>query len=482
MPSSQRNLADVAVALLVALAATALFAATTFERVFGGDGKFLAESIAWLDRSWPSYHNTLYLPAAQAYAALAPRGLLAAGDDPLAVGKSLSALAAGIGVACSFLVCRLLGAARWAALAGVAMVAFAPGLWFFGAAIEVHAQHFATVAACALATILLPWRRPVLAAAAAAVVFVIPSLSHQTSPLLGPGWILLVQCARRRVGAAFSWPALFAVGVALLLAVGLGHVLVQWRRGLGLGADPAGLAATVSAWHRGFSPQLVMSEVVEPLFLIVPVAVVACSWRAIDPWLRACGALIVSLPIFGVLWWGIAERGGYLLGGAFVFAVLAARLWSAMPRRLAVGSAALAVAVQAWAGWRYVEEYAAGGLRVEDRVALVRSNLAAGGVLLACNDNGPSVELWLTDRREYDLRPSLVLGWSQEEWFATVRRQVTGFLGAGSVALDVSYRNHSELAPGVRDRMSQLEAALRQDCRVTEIADPSWPMLLLARR
>src|SRR5262245_12190583 len=224
--------ADVAIAALLAAAVAGLHAATSFGRVWSGDGRLVAEWTVTLDVS-ERYHNALYMPAAWLCNALLPRGLLAAADDPLALAKSLSAASAGVGAAFSYLCCRVLGSKRWAGVAGTALFCVSPGLWFFGSAIEVHAQHFAVVAFCACATLVLPWQRPVLAMALAWSVFVVASLSHQTAPLLGPGWILLVQIARRRVAPAFSVKALLAVGAALLAAVALGHMLVQWRRGLG---------------------------------------------------------------------------------------------------------------------------------------------------------------------------------------------------------------------------------------------------------
>lgn len=473
--------ADCAIALLLAVAIAALHFATSMGRVFGGDGAMLSLWTASPEHAYHQYHNTLYLPAARLCAAVLPRGLLTAPDDPLAVAKVLSAAAAGIGCAFSFLCCRLLGAKRWTAVAGTALIGVAPGLWFFGSTIEVHAVHFAVVAFSALVTLVLPWRRPVLATALAAAVFVIPCLSHQTAPLLGPGWILLVQCARRRVGPPFSPMALLAIGAALLAAVAVGHVLVQWQRGLGFGMDPGGLAATVEGWYRGFRPRLVWTEVLEPLFVCVPVAFVACCWRGIDRWLRACAALTLLSLIAGVLWWGITERGGYLLGGAFLLAALSACLWSVLPRRIAVATAVLAIGVQAVAGWHYLRDYDS-GYQVEDRVARVRTHLGTSGVLLSCNNNAPSITLWLPGVHEHSLATSLLQGAPVDAWFAAVYPLVLGCVSTGPLALEASYRNRSDFTDHLREGMSRVEAALRRDCRVTEFADPWWPLLVIEKR
>ncbi|HZN40736.1 MAG TPA: hypothetical protein VFD82_18165 [Planctomycetota bacterium] len=473
--------ADVAIAALLAVAVAGLHAATSFGRVWSGDGRLLAEWTVRLDVS-ERYHNALYVPAAWLCDALLPRGLLAAADDPLALAKSLSSASAGVGAAFSYLCCRLLGSARWAGVAGTALFCVSPGLWFFGSAIEVHAQHFAVVAFCALATLVLPWRRPVVATALATAVFLLPCLSHQTAPLLGPGWILLVQCARRRVGPPFSVKALLAVGAALLAAVVCGHMLVQWRRGLGFAMNLFGAAAEVGVWHQGFRPSLVWTEVLWPLFLCVPVALIACCWRAIDPWLRACGALTLASLIAGVLWWGIMENGGYLLGAGFVLAALVASLWSVLPRRAAVATAVLAVGAQFLAGWHYVRDFDAGGFQVEDRVRQVRAHLGTRGVLLSCNDNAPNIAIWLPAVQEHTLIPTLIDEGPMEAWFATIYPVLLGCLDAGPLALDASYRFRPDFPDRLKNRLSLVEAALRRDCRVTEFDDPCWPLLVLEKR
>lgn len=473
--------ADVAIAALLAAAVAGLHAATSFGRVWSGDGRLLAEWTVRLDPS-ERYHNALYMPAAWLCAALLPRGLLAAADDPLAVAKSLSAASAGLGALSSYLCCRLLGCRRWAGVAGTALFCVSPGLWFFGSAIEVHTQHFAVVACCALVTLVLPWRRPVLATVLVTAVFLLACLSHQTAPLLGPGWILLVQIARRRVAPAFSVKALVAVGAALLAAVALGHMLVQWRRGFGFALDPFGIAATIDVWHQGFSLGLVWTEVLWPLLLCVPVAFVACGSRAIDPWLRACGALTLSALIAGVLWWGVMENGGYLLGAGCVLAALAASLWSVLPRRAAVVTAVLAVGAQFLTGWNYVRDFDAGGFQVEDRVRQVRAHLGTKGVLLSCNDNAPNITIWLPAVKEHTLIPTLIDEGPMEAWFATIYPWLLAFVDTGPLALDASYRLRLDFPERLKSRLSLVEAALRRDCRVTEFDDPSWPLLLVEKR
>ncbi|HEX6812531.1 MAG TPA: hypothetical protein VF384_12975 [Planctomycetota bacterium] len=481
MPS-RPFVADCAIALLLAVAVAALHSATSFGRLYGIDGKFLSEWTADPEHADWRYHNTLYLPAARLCAALLPRGLLAAADDPLAVGKSLSALAAAVGAACSYLCCRLLGSKRLAGVAGTALIAVSPGVWFFGSAIEVHAQHFATVAFCALVTLLLPWRRPVLATALAATVFVIPCLSHQTAPLLAPGWILLIQCARRRVGPPFSPAVLLAVGAAVLVAVGIGHVLVQWRRNLGLGMDPGGLAQLVSVSYHGFRPGLVWSEVLAPQFLCMPIAIVACCWRTIDPWLRACASLTLTSLIAGVMWWGVAEDGGYLLGASFLLAALAASLWSVLPGRIAMATAVLAIGAQAFAGFCRVRDFDAAGFQIDDRAARVKAHLGTSGVLLSCNDHTPDIAIWLPAVHEHGLIPSLMLEGPLDQWVAAVHTMALGFVNAGPLAFDTSYRWRHDFPDRVKNGLSRLEAALRADCRVTEFDDPSWPLLLIEKR
>ncbi len=481
-PQPRCDWRDVAFALALAIGTVALGAALQLGRIYGNDGAMLADWTALPERAYHQYHNTLYLPAASLVERVVPPTLLAAADDPLWVAKSLSSLAAGIGILFTFLCCRWIGIPRAASAAGTGLLAVSPVAWFFGATIEVHSLHFAVVAAAAWVTVVAPWRRPGVALAITAVVFVVPYLSHQSAPVLGPGWILWVQCARRRVAAAFSLRALFGIGVVLLLALLVGHMLVQWRRGLGFGADFGGVATTVGQWRRPFTWAIVGTAVVMPLGLMLPLVAVASCRRAIDGWLRAT-VLVVQVPLAAcVVWWGIAEQGGYLLGPAVLLAVAVAAWLATLPHGMSVAIAVAAIAGQAWLGQKCIRDFDGEGFQLEERAARVRTGLGEHGLLVSCNDNAPNVAIWFRGVNEINLLGSLAHEVPLDTWWSTVQPVLAGFGTVDRFLVDVSFRLRPDLPDRVRDGMLRLESALRADWKVTELPHPSWPMWLVAKK
>lgn len=472
---------DVAIAALLALAATWLYSRTLLGRIYGNDGAMLADWTAFPERAYWQYHNTLYLPIARAIDAVLPRGWITAPGDPLAVAKATSVLCGALALACVYACCRRLGAPRAASAFGTALLAVSPVLWFFAAAIEVHTQHLLVVSTCAFGTLLLPWRSPVPAVALAALLFVLPCLSHQSAPVLGPGWILLCQCARRRTGPPFSWPALFGIGLALLAAVVVGHVLVQHVRGLGAGVDFGGLAETVAGWRRAFVLDVVWEALLAPLGLLLPLLLAA--WCAgIDRWWRAA-AMALLVPLGGcVLWWGVAERGGYLLGPAFAIAASVAALWARLPRRPALALAALALVAQGTYGFVDVRGFDAEGFQLEQRIARLREHLGPTGLVVSANDNAPNAQAWLPGVQEINLFPTLAKPVDAEVWLAALRPLRDALLGADRVVVDVSWRRRTDLPAHVVVALDRFTAVLADEHRVTELDDPSWPLLRLERR
>lgn len=481
MESPRPTLVDLLVAAALGVLAALLYAATLLGRIYGNDGAMLADWTALPERAYHHYHNTLYLPAAALLDAVLPRGWLVAAEDPLAVAKSLSVVGAAIGLSCAYLCCRWLGASRLASVAATLLLGVSPVLWFFGVAIEVHSLHFLVVTFAALTTLVAPWHRPALATAITALVFLLPYLSHQSAPVLGPGWLLLVQVARRRVGPSFPLRTLVLIGVVLVLSLLLGHMLVQWRRGMGFGLDPGSVLTTVGGWRKPFTPSIVWEALLAPLCLLVPVAFVAACWRGLDRWLRACAA-VTMVPMIGcVLWWGIPEQGGYLLGPAFLLAALAATWWTKLPRGLWPAVAACLV-VQTYCGWRCVRDFDRGGFQLEARVARVREHLGTSGFVLSANDNAPNLAAWLPAVQEINLFPTLAYDSPVETWFQGIQPVLQGLAGTGRFVFDTSYRLRTDLHDRVRDSLARLEAALRADHRVTELADPSWPLWLVEKK
>lgn len=476
---------DVGIAVLLGALATWLYAATSLHCIYGNDGAMLGDWTALPERAYRQYHNTLYLPCADLLRCVLPKGGVVAADDPLWLAKSLSAIAGGLGLACCYGACRALGSARGRSVFAVVLLAVTPGLWFFGAAIEVHTQHFAVVAATALLTLWLPWQRPWLALPLACVLFVLPYLSHQSAPTLGPAWILLLQSARRRVAPAFSWAALFGLGMALLAALGLGHLLVQWQRGLGFAFGVGGVADTVVAWRRALTPAVVVEAVVAPLALWLPLTAWALRQRRADGWLRASVLACYAPLTASVLWWGVAERGGYLLGPAFLLAMLlAAALPAANERRATTWRLAmlLVVLVQAALAWSFVRGFDQAGALLAARAERVASVLGERGLVLSCNDNAPTIALWLPQVQETPLLPTLANDAPLDVWIAGLEPLLQGFVASGPVVLDVSYRLRSDLPDRVRDATMRLEQRLRERFAVSEHAFADWPLWRLTAK
>ncbi|HZN41795.1 MAG TPA: hypothetical protein VFD82_23525 [Planctomycetota bacterium] len=474
---------DLAIALVLCLLSAALYSTTRLGRIYGNDGAMLSDWFAFPDRAYLGYHNVLYLPAAWWLQAALPAGLLAPADDPVAVLQALSRWYGAIGTAFTYLCCRRLGAGPWASVAGTGLLAVSPVLWFFGSAVELHTLHFAVVTACAWITLAAPWQRPVLATTLTAAVFWLPYLTHQSTPILGPGWVLLVQCARARSTAAFRPLALFLVGTTLLLSLTLGHLLSNWLRGFGLTLNPDFVVTTVGGWRHAFTPSIVWEAFLGPLFLLVPVTIAALCVRRVDHWLRWCGAVFLVPGVGCVLWWGIPENGGYLLGQSWVMAVLVAALASRLPRRVAIPSALVLLALQAWAGFHFVRDFDREGFQIAERVDRVRQHLGGKGLVLSSNDNAPSVKIYLPGVEELNARLYLVpVEIPLPVWFSVFYEMVKTGSGGGKFLFDTSYQLRSDLPPRMSESSKMLEEAIRRDFRVTELAHASWPMWLVEPR
>lgn len=475
---------DAFVALLLALAAATLYAATGLGRIYGNDGAMLAKWTALPEFAYREYHNTLYLPAADLLRHVLPGALLADAAGPLWLARSLSILPAALGLAFTFACCRLLGATRAASTFATSLLAVSPALWFFGAAIEVHALHFLIVAFCACVTLVAPWQRPGLALAITAAAFVLPYLSHQSAPTLGPGWILLVQCARRRRGPPFRWRTLFGIGVVLLVALVCGHMLVQWQRGRGVGLDFADTLHTVGVWRRTFQPAVLNEALVAPFAVLVPLLLMAAVRHDVDGWLRGAAG-VTLLPLLAcVAWWGIPERGGYLLGPAFLMAALLAALWTALPRRAATIGAAAAITAQALVGWHDVRDFDGEGFQLTDRAARVQQAIGDHGFVLSCNDNAPPITIWLPAAKELNLGDVLAGGLDQPlaKLLAASRPLLQLLTTNTTFVLDRSYTRRRDAPPRLLEFMADVEAQLSAQWQVAERDDPSWPLWVLTRR
>jgi hypothetical protein len=186
--------------------------------------------------------------------------------------------------------------------------------------------------------------------------------------------------------------------------------------------------------------------------------------------------------IGGVLWWGIPERGGYLLGPAFLLACLLALAGSRATRLGAAGMATAAILVQAALAWPFVHGFDLEGSALDDRVARIRSVLGESGHVLSCNDNAPTVQLWLPGVQETALLSGLANDLPLAVLQDGLRPIVQRLVRQGRLVVDVSYRLRTDMIDRVREATAAFEQMLRAEYRVTESPDPVWPLLLVEPR
>jgi hypothetical protein len=240
---------------------------------------------------------------------------------------------------------------------------------------------------------------------------------------------------------------------------------------------------TVGLWRHEFTPSIVWEAFLGPLFLLVPATIAALCLRRVDHWQRWCGAVLLVPAVGCVLWWGIAERGGYLLGQSWIMAVLVAALLSRLPRRVAAVGALVVFAIQAWAGFHFVRDFDREGFQITERVARVREHLGNKGLVLSSNDNAPDVSIYLPGVQELNAREYLVpVEIPLNDWFPVFYAILKSKTGGGKFLFDVSYQLRDDLPPRMSESAKMLEEAFRRDFRVTELAHPSWPMWLVEPR
>jgi len=311
-----KRLATLLIALLLAFACAALYEASQ-QRTLVDDGFDLG---TYLDSHEPHrriWMHVLYLPLGRLVAAAG------AGPGPYHVLGMLSAVAGALGLAALWLALRANGARISIAFTLALITGLTPVVWFYSTTVEVHAVHFAFVSIALCTVLLVPWRRTVLAHALASLACSGLFLSHQTGVLLVPALALLSLHAQRRQGLELDTRrALLRLvgcyGLATLLAIGL----ERWLRGGGDARTPlefirvyGGESASLGWWTR---------ELLVPLGLLLPLALVALALRQGSLELRRAvgAALLVAIAFFG--WWGVETRGGYFIGLVPFLALLAA--------------------------------------------------------------------------------------------------------------------------------------------------------------
>jgi hypothetical protein len=474
------ELADALVALLLALLGAAAARASFQERMLG-DGAGLATFYARGDRL--AYHF-LFLPFCRL---LAPLARWTAPGDPIEAARLASAAALGLGAGFSFLLARELGAPRPGALAAALLLALAPAALFFGTTVEVHALHLAASAGCAWLVLRLPWSRPALSTALAALLYGLVFWAHQLGVLLGPGWIALCALGARRAGRPLSTRALLLlVGPCLLLGIALASALANRLRygafwpsaehELRILSD---FSRPAEAWRFGWNGWL------RGLALLLPAAAVGLARGTFARGERAALLLLILFPTAFLFAWGVSERGGYALGHAAFLAALAARAFPRAPWPAALAAAPLLLA-QGLLGVRDVLTFGR-GFDINDRVRLVAEHLD-GGTFLSTVDNAPSITIYLPGATEINggdvllgaKRAGLTPGQTVDILLDHAREELAR---TGRLLVDLGFDTQRERAP-IAARLPVLDPlvlALHDEFRTTTIEDPCWPLLIVER-
>ena len=485
---------DAALAALVALLAGALYAATQQTRLTG-DGA----GLAGFHVLGGTYYNILWLPAA---------GLLEtllAPQDPLGAPRLLGVLCGGLGVGLALLVARGFGAARRGAAAAALLLAVTPPLWFFATTIEVHALHFAAVGLCACLTLFAPWRRPALALALVAASFPLLFWTQQSSLLLGPGWVLLVQHARARKAAPFRWRTLL-LGIGplllgmLLLAIAVANLVRFGRFDLSVTSQTELIR---EHFGTGRSVAIVWQEWAAPLGLLLVAALVGLARGGLGRHALAALAGLLLPPMAFFFGWGVFERGGYFLPSAIFLAALAARALDPLLARPGAGRSAAsapragvpgalvvaaAVLLQGWHARRTIGAYDV-GFDVRERVALLDRLLPEGGTFVSTVEAAPPIAVHRPDVQEIDLWDFVVQAWLQTEGEldpGTVQGALLPHVERilareGRVVVELGYRNqgNGRREELMKRHMEPLVRTLEERWSTRLVEDPWWPMLVV---
>lgn len=474
---------DAGLATVLAAVCGALYAATAQTRQYG-DGGFLLTGFGLRPDGSADWPHALYFPAAAALSGAWPEASQAT------VLRALSAAPAALAVGFVYVLARAWGATRGPAMAAALLLAVSPGWWFFATTIELHALHAACVALCALVVLAAPWERPVAAAWIAAVPLPLLFLSHQSGLLLGPGLVLLAQFARRRRGLSALGPApLMLLVVPLFTATILAAIpTAAALAGDGVDRLMQTSRATVHDHHREFSFAGLVEGWLQPLGLLLPVALVGLVRMRQRGWALAAllGLLVPSLVFFVA--WGLPERGGYALPSAMFLAVLAALGLASFPR--AAPAAGVLVVAQAALAWSALAAWDTPDWdeRMRSRAAAVERLMPQRrGVLITFDHTLQSVTAELPGIEEILghllVLPALLDGTSPEVFAETLGRGLIRQCEASRdpLVLDLSHRTHAlERDPRSRPYLDALEDWMRAHCTVVRQEDPRWDLFSIA--
>jgi hypothetical protein len=465
----------VALALAVSVA---LVCGLSFQSRFTGDGAGFA-GLFVLEQD--PYYNVAYLPLARGLRALCSF------EESLGPLRALSVIGAGLSVGLAFLLVRCFGRTRTSALVTALLYATTPALAHFGTTIEVHTPAAAAVGLVGVVTWLAPWQRPRWALALVALLAPILFWTQQTSLLLLPGWVLLVQLARSRSVGPFGWRALvLGVAPALLASLLLALATANWLRFGDFGLTVESQMTQIT--QDRLAGDTLWSEWIRPLRFVLPVALLG-AWRLRRERSELLTVALLCAPaVIFFSWWGIEERGGYFLtSGIFLLPLVAGAFERASPMAI-VGGLTLA-AVQGVFAAGEVRAYDQ-GWRVDERVALVREALDERGIFLSTVDQAPPIAVYAPGAEEFPVwraltdiylrsgnampEPDAVLELFMPQCDRWLKRH-------GQIVFETGYRNLSGRALDEQKRpwYELIEQALRERYRVRDVDHPYWSLLIV---
>ena len=402
------------------------------------------------------------------------------GGGPLFWPRSLVVGGAALACGSSYLLARGFGAERGAALAAALLLATAPGCAFYGTTVEIPALQAGVVGAAACVALFAPWRRPALALALVACTFPWVYFAHQSAALLGAGFVGLCALGRARKAPAFAAGSLlFLVGPVLLLGLIAAMASSSWLRGLGFRLSVQGEVEFIEAFTEASTWSRFLREgFASPLLLALPLAALGVwRWRR-SPAPLACAGLLLLPSLAFFLWWGVPERGGYVVGCAPLYAPLvAAGAQGAKPLLLA-----LLLALQLAVGALDIAAHD-GRFDPERRARLVGAELSGAGLLLSGHNHAPPIAIWLPAVREVNLTdewvaPAAAAGQTPEQFAALVLGFVEQSAQSGPLVIDLSWqqvdghRTIERARPYWDAFLERLRAA--RSPRI--VADTDWPL------
>jgi hypothetical protein len=481
-PASTASLGpvDALTAAATALALAALYAWTLQERQWGDGPQIVRDFLDSLGTGGVWTH-VLYFPAARALERLLVPG------DPLRALELTSILGGACGGGGVYLIARAFGTDRFRALAAALLLATCPAWWFFATTTEVLGLHLACVALCALAVLLAPWQRPVLATGLACLALPLVILSHKSGVFLGPGFVALSQVGRVRRGLApLSWPALLlGVGPAflasfLLAAVGSARMSglqpLEWLRSN---------SEFVAGYHATGAGLIFAALWGAPLGAVGLMAAAAFALRRTWGWRALAVAAWAALPVvfFGV--WGVSERGGYALSTAVLLVVVAVSAFDARTRGEKAGWLAL-LAAQAALGFFDVRSWDAPewGRDNRSRAAAVERAIGPRGTLFSINLRFQDIEADLPGVRELNLYPLMRRGADTQLDRELFARRVAGLVHVGCASGPVALELSSAALLVGRPEAAYLESLQRQlesEFALRPVPDARWPLVVVTR-